>query len=296
MIACALVAAFTGGPACAEPGRGVTPTPQLQLEAVATGLSRPLLITHAGDGSGRLFIAEQQGPIRIVRDGILLPTPFLDVDPISRPAAASRGCSASPSTPTTTPTATSSSYYTDNAGDTVVARYQVSAADPDVADPDLRAWCCSTQDQPFSNHNGGQIAFGPDGYLYVGLGDGGSGGDPLNSGQSLDTLLGKLLRLDVDGDDFPSDPDRNYAVPATNPFVGDPVALPEIWACGPAQPLALQLRPPDRRPVHRRRRPEPVGGGQLPARREPRRRELRLAPDGGHPLLQPLHRLQRRHA
>jgi len=234
LIACALAAAFAGGPACAEPGRGVTPTPQLELEAVATGLSRPLLVTHAGDGSGRLFIAEQQGAIRVVRDGILLPTPFLDVDPISA-CCGEQGLLGLAFHPAYAANGTFFVSYSDNAGDSVVARYQVSAADPDVADP-ASATVVVTQDQPYANHNGGQIAFGPDGYLYVALGDGGSAGDPLNSGQTLSTLLGKLLRVDVDGDDFPTDPNRNYAIPPTNPFAGDPSALDEIWAWGLRNP------------------------------------------------------------
>jgi glucose/arabinose dehydrogenase len=124
--------------------------------------------------------------------------------------------------------------YSDNAGDSVVARYQVSAADPNVADP-TSAVVVITQDQPYANHNGGQIAFGPDGLLYVALGDGGSAGDPLNSGQTLSTLLGKLLRLDVDGDDFPADPVRNYAIPPDNPFVGT-AGDDEIWAYGLRNP------------------------------------------------------------
>ena len=125
--------------------------------------------------------------------------------------------------------------YTDNLGDTVVARYTVSAKDPNVADPDS-AQTVLTQDQPFSNHNGGQVAFGPDGYLYIALGDGGSGGDPQENGQNLNTWLGKILRVDVNGDDFPGDPNRNYAVPPDNPFVSDPNALDEIWAYGVRNP------------------------------------------------------------
>jgi len=125
--------------------------------------------------------------------------------------------------------------YTDVNGNTVVARYAVSAKDPNLADP-TSAQTVLTQEQPFSNHNGGQLAFGPDGYLYIALGDGGSGGDPQENGQNLQSWLGKILRVDIDGDDFPGDPDRNYAVPPDNPFVSDPDALDEIWAYGVRNP------------------------------------------------------------
>jgi glucose/arabinose dehydrogenase len=125
--------------------------------------------------------------------------------------------------------------YTNVAGDTVVARYEVSATDPNVADPDS-AQTVLTQDQPAANHNGGQLAFGPDGYLYIALGDGGGGGDPQGNGQNLETWLGKLLRVDVNDDDFPDDTNRNYAVPPNNPFVGIAGGLDEIWAYGLRNP------------------------------------------------------------
>src|SRR5690606_139176 len=117
--------------------------------------------------------------------------------------------------------------YTDIGGDTVVARYTVSADDPNVADP-ASAVTILTQQQPYPNHNGGVMAFGPDGYLYIGMGDGGSGGDPQNNGQDRSTLLGKILRIDVSGD--------SYTVPDDNPFVDDPDAAPEIWAYGLRNP------------------------------------------------------------
>lgn len=119
--------------------------------------------------------------------------------------------------------------YTDLNGDTVIARYQVST-DPDLADPDSELQIL-TVDQPYANHNGGEVTFGPDGYLYLGLGDGGSGGDPHGNGQSLATRLGKILRIDVNGD-------QPFSIPADNPFaVGQPSgALPEIWAYGLRNP------------------------------------------------------------
>ena len=117
--------------------------------------------------------------------------------------------------------------YTNTSGDTVIARYQVSA-NPNIANS-ASEMILMTIDQPFSNHNGGQIVFGPDGYLYIGMGDGGSGGDPECNGQDLSTLLGAMLRIDVDGA-------VPYAIPATNPFVGMAGALDEIWAWGLRNP------------------------------------------------------------
>jgi glucose/arabinose dehydrogenase len=118
--------------------------------------------------------------------------------------------------------------YTDVAGDTRIVRYQVSATDPDSADP-ATASIVLAHDQPYGNHNGGLVLFGPDGMFYVGLGDGGSGGDPQNRAQNLDSLLGKLLRLNVSGA-------APYDIPADNPFVGRADARPEIWAYGLRNP------------------------------------------------------------
>ena len=118
-----------------------------------------------------------------------------------------------------------------------------------------------TQEQPYANHNGGQLAFGPDGYLYIGIGDGGSGGDPQGNGQNLDTLLGKILRIDVDARP------RRTRIPADNPFVGTSGRRAGDLGVRPAQPLALHLRPRDRRPVDRRRRPERAARRSTSSRR-----------------------------
>lgn len=227
---CALLLAVLPGVSAQEVQRA----PILSLQLVTNGLSAPVSVTHAGDGTGRIFIVQQGGQIRIWTGSILLATPFLDVDTISA-CCGERGLLGLAFHPNYATNGLFYVHYSDNSGDTVIARYQVSAGSPNIADPGS-AQIVLTQAQPFSNHNGGQLAFGPDGYLYIGLGDGGSGGDPLNNGQTLTTQLGKMLRIDVDGDDFPGDANRNYAIPASNPFVGNASALDEIWAYGLRNP------------------------------------------------------------
>jgi glucose/arabinose dehydrogenase len=192
------------------------------------GLQSPIHITQAGDGSGRLFVVEQTGRIRIIQGGALLGTPFLDIsDRVS--CCGERGL-LSVAFP---PDYASKGYfyvnYTQQSGDTVVARYSVSA-DPDIADRESEE-VVLTVDQPYANHNGGQLAFGPaDGYLYIGMGDGGSGGDPQNRAQDPGELLGKLLRIDVESGTRP------YAVPVTNPYTQTVGYRGEIWALGLRNP------------------------------------------------------------
>lgn len=200
-----------------------------QLVEVASGFSRPLYLTHAGDGSGRLFIVEQSGKIWGLDPATGLNSVFLDVsDLISRAALSSdyteRGLLGLAFHPDYAENGLFYINYTDHDGHTVVARYHVSADDPNLADPASAETLLYVQ-QPFANHNGGHMAFGPDGYLYISLGDGGSGGDPQGNGQNLGTLLGKILRVDVNVDE-------SYAVPEDNPFVGNDAARPEIWAWG----------------------------------------------------------------
>ena len=197
----------------------------LGLQPVVTGLDQPLFATGSGDGSGRLFIVEQPGLIRVVEpDGKLASTAFLDVR-AKVSCCGERGLLGLAFSPTYAQDGRFFVDYTDTAGNTVVARY--TRRDADHADPGSERVLLHIA-QPYANHNGGMLAFGPDGDLYVGTGDGGSGGDPQNHGQSLDTLLGKLLRLDVSGDP--------YAVPSTNPFVGRSGARPEIFDYGLRNP------------------------------------------------------------
>ncbi len=197
----------------------------IALEEVVTGLSRPVALTHAGDGSGRLFIVEQKGSIQTVRVGKLLPTPFLDISRLVR-SGGERGLLSIAFHPRYAENGLFYVNYTNRSGDTVVARYAVSA-NPDRADV-ATAIVILTVPQPYSNHNGGQLQFGPDGYLYIGMGDGGSAGDPHGHAQNPNSLLGKLLRIGVNV--------VPYAIPETNPFVGPGPPLDEIWALGLRNP------------------------------------------------------------
>jgi glucose/arabinose dehydrogenase len=198
----------------------------IKAEPVVTGLSSPVDITHAGDGSGRLFITLQGGRV-VIFDGVqILSPPFLDINSLVS-SGGERGLLGAAFHPNYVGNGFFYVSYTDTAGDSVIARYSVSL-DPNRADP-TSGVILLTIPQPFSNHNGGQLHFGPDGYLYIGIGDGGSGGDPQNNGQDLGTLLGKILRIDVDSG-FP------FTVPPDNPFVGVVGAREEIWSFGLRNP------------------------------------------------------------
>ncbi len=200
--------------------------PAIVAKPVITGLSNPIAITNAGDGSDRLFIALQNGRI-IIYDGTqVLPTPFLDISSLVS-SGSERGLLSVACHPNHASNGFFFVNYTNIRGYTIIARYSISA-NPNIADPSS-ALTLLTINQPFSNHNGGQLQFGPDGYLYIGMGDGGSGGDPQNNAQKLNTLLGKMLRIDVDGG-FP------YAIPPDNPFLGTFGARDEIWS-----PLAAHI-------------------------------------------------------
>lgn len=227
-------------PPTATPTATNTPVeawPQISLTPVVSGLDLPVHVTHAGDGSGRLFVVEQRGRIRIVENGILLDTPFLDIQARVR-CCGERGLLSIVFPPDFDG---SGHFYVDYTladesgaldGATRVSRFQVSA-DPNRADADSEQIVLQVP-QPYTNHNGGQLAFGPDGYLYVGMGDGGngsSGPDPQNNGQRPDTLLGKLLRIDVE-----SGAPLTYTIPADNPFIADDAYRDEIWALGLRNP------------------------------------------------------------
>src|ERR1043166_826313 len=203
--------------------------PTIQVQQVVSGLDKPTGVTNAGDGSGRLFIVQQSGQIRILSGGSILPTPFLDLSNIVN-CCGERGLLGLAFHPAYATNGFFYVYYINVDNNTVVARYQVSANDPNIADPNS-AQTILTQVQPGNDHKSGQLAFGPDGYPYIGLGDGLCCGDPQGNGQNLETWLGKILRVDINRDDFPGDPNRNYGVPPDNPFVGTG-GLDEIWAYG----------------------------------------------------------------
>lgn len=201
----------------------------IQLTSVAVGFNRPIYATHAGDGTGRLFVLEQSGKIWILQDDQRTTVPFLDVSALISPTALTQryteqGLLGLAFHPDYASNGIFFINYTDHGGDSVVARYQVMPEQPQLADPGS-GQIIFRQNQPYTNHNGGHIDFGPDGYLYIALGDGGSANDPLGAGQNRQMLLGTILRLDVDSA-FP------YAIPLDNPFTNDAAALDEIWAYG----------------------------------------------------------------
>ncbi len=193
---------------------------QFTLEPIITGLERIVFLTHAQDE--RLFIVEQAGHVRIFEKNLLQPEPFLDISHLTK-AGGERGLLGLAFHPDYPKNGFFFVNYNDINGDTQIARYQVSD-NPNLANPDSGKIILSI-DQPYGNHNGGMIAFGKDRYLYIGMGDGGSGGDPQNHAQNLNSLLGKMLRLDVNNGD-------PYAVPSDNPFVEQENTLPEIWSYG----------------------------------------------------------------
>ena len=205
----------------------LTILPEGSLVLVADDLRLPVHLTAPPGDEQRLFVVEQGGRIRIVQGGITLSMPFLDITSLTA-ADGERGLLSLAFHPSYSANGYFYVNYTDNQGDTRVVRYSVSGADPNVADP-ASALLILSVSQPFGNHNGGQIAFGPDGMLYIGMGDGGSGGDPLGHGQNPETLLGSMLRIDVDG----ASP---YAIPPDNPFANHPTIAPETWAYGLRNP------------------------------------------------------------
>ncbi len=201
----------------------------ITLELFASGFSNPVDIKHAGDD--RLFVVEQGGRIKILNaDGTTNATPFLNISSLVS-GGSEQGLLGLAFHPDYGTNGYFYVYYTDNSGDTQVSRFSVSAGNDDIADP-ASEFPIIDFIQPFSNHNGGSINFGPDGFLYIGSGDGGSGGDPGNRAQNTELLLGKLLRIDVDNPGG----GNNYGIPVDNPFAGDPPNAEEIWAYGLRNP------------------------------------------------------------
>jgi glucose/arabinose dehydrogenase len=229
LLACAglSLASSLGASACSGSGpTGPPPGTGAVLQEVVSGLSFPLYLTTPAGDMARLFVVEKTGGIRIVKDGALLPDPFLDLS-AQVSSGSEQGLLGLAFDPDYATSGMFVVHYTDLAGNTVLSRFHASP-DPDRADP-ASGQVILTAAQPAPNHNGGQVTFGPDGFLYLGLGDGGSRGDPEGRGQDLSDLLGSILRIDARAGD-------PYTVPADNPFAANPNARPEVWSYGLRNP------------------------------------------------------------
>jgi glucose/arabinose dehydrogenase len=218
----------TDGPA-GSPGPLDLESLTVTLEPFVTIEGGPLAMTAPDDGTGRLFVAAQDGRIWVIQDGTVLPDPAVDLGPRLRSGGEQGllGIAVHPGFPTDQRIFVN---YTDEAGDTIVASLEIDPNDGNRIDPDSHRRLLFI-DQPYANHNGGAVLFGPDGYLYVFMGDGGSGGDPQGNGQNRQALLGKVLRIDIDG----ATGDLDYGVPPDNPFAGGG-GRDEIWHLGLRNP------------------------------------------------------------
>ena len=207
------------------------------LTNFSSGFSSPLGLKNAGDE--RLFVVEQGGVIKIVDlNGVVNTTPFLDIESIVN-AGGERGLLGLAFHPEYQTNGRFFVHYSNNSGNTQISEFSVSSSNPDIANPNSEVMIL-TVPQPFSNHNGGTIAFGPqDGYLYIGLGDGGGGGDTNNNAQNPNLLIGKLLRIDIDTQSGST----NYTIPTDNPFTDDPSTRDEIWATGLRNPFRFTMDP-----------------------------------------------------
>jgi glucose/arabinose dehydrogenase len=208
-----------------------------QVRRVATGLSAPLFATGLPDNSGRILVVQKGGLIRIVTpaSATVAATPFLDVSG-SISTDGERGLLGLALAPDYITSGTAYVYLTNPQGTIEVRKYQAAAGTRDRLDPASGDVIISIPHPGFSNHNGGWLEFGPDGNLYLGVGDGGGSGDPNNNAQNPNALLGKILRIDPARDSFPADPARDYAIPAANPFATSGGA-PEIWMLGLRNPF-----------------------------------------------------------
>src|SRR5512140_1616181 len=238
----ALLASMLISASPSVPSISATLPSAVKLTPVISGLTQPVFVTHAGDSSNRLFVVQQTGQIRLFKNGGLLAAHFLDVSGVSgfTHAASEQGLLGLAFDPNYATNRRFYVTYTITTGNATfpyavrLVRYQASSGNPDVANP-ASAFVILTIAKKYTNHNGGMIAFGRDGYLYWGTGDGGSGGDPDNNAQNLSSLLGKMLRLDVH-----STPPvgKRYVIPPTNPFFHNTNASvrKEIWAYGLRNP------------------------------------------------------------
>jgi glucose/arabinose dehydrogenase len=240
----------------AQPGGKLAGNHAIQLVKVADGLIDPIHVTAPKDGSGRLFVCERHGLVRVIKDGKLLEKPFLDLKDKTLSSFLEEGLFAIEFHPKFKENGKFYIAYSDLwfNGSTLLMEYKVSAKNPDKADPESGKVIMQL-DFPYCNHHGGKMAFGPDGYLYVGVGDGGWEGDVISAGQDLSTFMGKMLRIDVEH----TTPDRAYSIPKDNPFLTPlqqmtlfgvsekqfsqihPKAKPEIWAYGIRNPWTFSF-------------------------------------------------------
>ncbi len=243
-------------PLPAQPGGTIPGKVAIQLVKVADGLVDPVHVASPNDGTGRLFVCERPGVVRIVKDGKVSAKPFLDIKDKTLSSFLEEGLYAIEFHPKFKENGLFYVSYADLwfNGATLLTEYRVSKDNPDKADPDS-ARVVMQIDFPYCNHHGGKMAFGPDGYLYVGVGDGGWEGDVISAGQDLHTWLGKMLRIDVNS----QTPDRGYNIPKDNPFITPlqqmtlfgvselqfskihPRAKPEIWAYGLRNPWTFSF-------------------------------------------------------
>lgn len=221
---------IAAGAAMPAPAAAFSPSRvDLRLSLVASGLSKPVLLVGAGDGSGRRFVVEKTGTIRVIKGTTVLSKPLLDIS-ASVSTGGEQGLLGLAFHPSYETNRRFYVNFTTVAGDTAINEYRTSATSPDRVEAGSGRRIL-TIDQPYANHNGGMIAFGKDGYLYIGMGDGGSAGDPSNRAQSLSSLLGKMLRIDVNG----MAGGKAYRIPSSNPYVGR-TGLDEIWSRGLRNP------------------------------------------------------------
>ncbi len=252
----ALCATAATQPPPVQPGGKLPGNPAIQLVKVADGLVDPIHVASPRDGSGRLFVCERPGVIRVIKNGKLLEKPALDIQDKTLSSFLEEGLFAIEFHPKFKENGLCYVSYSDLwfNGSTLLVEYRVFKSNPDRLDPDS-ARVIMQLDFPYCNHHGGKMAFGPDGYLYVGVGDGGWEGDVISAGQDLHTLLGKMLRIDVNT----STPDRAYGIPKDNPFITPlqqmtlfgvselqfskiaPRAKPEIWAYGIRNPWTFSF-------------------------------------------------------
>ena len=225
--ALAMAAAFLA--ATATPSLGAVSGAKIKVALRASGLSKPVFVTSARDGTGRLFIVEQTGKIRIYLNGAVLATPFLSIgSQVSK--GYEQGLLGLAFHPSYKSNRKLYVNFTDVNGNTVIREYRASSTNRNVVATSTARTILKVT-QPYANHNGGMLAFGPDGYLYIGLGDGGSGGDPGNRAQNVNTLLGKILRINVNS----TTSTTNYTSPSSNPYVGR-TGRNEIWQIGLRNP------------------------------------------------------------